>query len=401
MDNAAPPVVDDLEARVADFLERHGGLMADQVAFRGAQYDAGLAFVHFPVGLGGLGLPLTRQALVDEKLRDAGCTYHNLRLNPVGIGMVAPTILEYGTEQQKRRFLRPLFTGEEVWCQLFSEPGAGSDLAGLAARATWEDGTWVVNGQKVWNSLAHVASFGVLLARTDPDLPKHQGISYFLLDMRLPGIESRPLVQMTGVAEFNEVFLDDVHVPDDAMLGGRGDGWRIATTTLMSERAMLSGGAGGRGTGPVRTLLNLWARRRDALGEAERAIRRDQLADIWLRAEVVRLQGQRAKAMSRSVPGAYHSIGKLMWTELHQEIYEFCVDLEGADGMLHEAGYPLARADQLSSTPSISSQFLRSRASTLEGGTSEILRNMLGERLLDLPGEPRTDKNVSWRDIPR
>src|SRR5918911_372567 len=208
----------DLVSRVKELVAAvdHG----DQFAFRGAQYDAGLAWVHFPEGKGGLGIGRDKQAVVDAALRDAGVPYFDLAVNPIGIGMGAPTVLAYGTEEMHERHLRRIFTGEDIWCQLFSEPTHGSDVAGIPSRAVRDGDEWVVNGQKVWTTLAHVSRFGMLLTRTNPDVPKHKGLSYFVLDMQSPGVEVRPLFQITGEAEFNEVFLTDVRVPAENMLGG-------------------------------------------------------------------------------------------------------------------------------------------------------------------------------------
>ncbi len=210
---------EDLRRRVADFLAAHDPAKTEPLTFLRARYDAGLAWVYFPEGHGGLGLPRGLQPEVDRTFARAGTPGNNVRGNGIGLGMAAPTILAFGTEEQKKRFLRPLWTGEEIWCQLFSEPGAGSDLAGLASRAVRDGDTWVVDGQKVWTSHAHNARFAILVARTNPDVPKHQGLTYFLCDMTDPGVEVRPLRQITGEAEFNEVFLTDVRIPD-ARRGG-------------------------------------------------------------------------------------------------------------------------------------------------------------------------------------
>jgi len=215
----------DLRRRVADFLAAHDPATTDRLEFLRARYDAGLAWVSFPEGHGGLGLPRALQPEVDRLFDKAGAPDNNRRANGIGLGMAAPTILAFGTEEQKRRFLKPLWTGEEVWCQLFSEPGAGSDLAAVATRAVRDGEDWVVNGQKVWTSGAHHARFAILLARTDPDVPKHRGLTYFLCDMTVPGVDVRPLRQITGEAEFNEVFLTDVRIPDGQRLGAEGQGW--------------------------------------------------------------------------------------------------------------------------------------------------------------------------------
>ena len=392
----------ELQERVEALLEEVDPHASDQFTFRGAQYDAGLAFVHFPEGKGGLGLGRAKQAIVDQVLRDAKVPYHDLMVNPIGIGMGAPVILNHGTDEMHDKHLKKSFTGEDIWCQLFSEPTHGSDVAGIPSRAIKDGDEWIVNGQKVWTTLAHLSNFGMLLTRTNPEAPKHKGLSYFILDMHAAGVDVRPLYQITGEAEFNEVFLTDVRVPDDQRLGDEGDGWRVAITTLMNERVALGGGSGGKGGGPIRTLMNIWESKKDDLSKVERKIFRDRVAELWGRAEILRLTNQRAKALAKSGDaGPGGSIGKLFSAELNLEIYELCINLEGADGMLHPNGYPMIRSDEAYNAGSISGQFLRSRANTIEGGTSEIMRNILGERVLGLPGDVRVDKEVPWSEIPR
>jgi alkylation response protein AidB-like acyl-CoA dehydrogenase len=319
--------------------------------------------------------------------------------------MGAPTVLTYGTEEMKRQLLRRIFTGEDIWCQLFSEPGAGSDVAGLSCRAERDGDTWVVNGQKVWTTLAHVSKWGMLLARTDPDAPKHQGLSYFLLDMESPGVDVRPLYQITGEAEFNEVFLNDVRIPHTAMLGDEGDGWKVAITTLMNERSALGGGSGTRGGGPISVLLGLWeARARDTGSVAADAVLRDRITQLYIEAELLRVTSERARAAQRTGnPGPEGSVGKLAQAELYQRIWECSLDVLGADSLVYEQGYELrAPAGGRGDREALAKyQFLRSRANSIEGGTSEIMRNILGERVLGLPGEPRVDKEVPWKEVPR
>jgi alkylation response protein AidB-like acyl-CoA dehydrogenase len=259
---------------------------------------------------------------------------------------------------------------------------------------------WIVNGQKVWTTLAHVSNFGMLLVRTNPDVPKHKGLSYFVLDMHAPGVEVRPLYQLTGEAEFNEVFLTDVRVDDSNRLGNEGDGWRVAITTLMNERVALGGGPTPRGGGPIGELVEVWRSVSRELPAATAAVYRDAVADLWIRAELLRLTNQRAKASSSGgSAGPEGSVGKLASAELGKEIYELALDLLGARGMLHEPGYPLVRRS--GHPTALTSRFLRSRASTIEGGTSEIMRNILAERVLGLPGDVRVDTDVPWREIPR
>ena len=376
----------------------------DQFEFRGAQFDRGLAMVQFPEGLGGLGLSSRRlQTAVDSELRSAGVTYNDLLINPIGIGMGGPVVLTYATDEQKQRLLRPMFTGEEIWCQMFSEPGSGSDVAGLSTRAERDGDEWIVNGQKVWTTLAHVSRWGMLVARTNPDQPKHKGLTYFLLDMESPGVEVRPLHQITGEAEFNEVFLSDVRIPHDRVFGDVGGGWGAAVTTLMNERVALGGGVPKKGSGPIQDLVDVWKETRDSLDPVTGAVLRDRVADLWAQAEALRLTNWRAREASRGGnPGPEGSVTKLMSAEMNQHIYETCMDIVGAGGMLYEAGYERKRPDGLRGSDShVRYAFLRARANTIEGGTSEVMRNILGERVLGLPGDVRVDKELPWSEVPR
>ena len=305
----------------------------------------------------------------------------------------------------KQQLLRRIFTGEDIWCQLFSEPGAGSDVAGLATRAVRDGDDWVVNGQKVWTTLAHVSRWGMLVARTNPDVPKHDGLSYFLLDMKAPGVEVRPLYQITGEAEFNEVFLNDVRIPNEQMLGKEGDGWKVAITTLMNERTALGGGSGRKGGGPISVLLELLEgpRQRAPLGGAS-AMLRDRITKLYIESELLRLTSQRARAAGKAGnPGPEGSVGKLAQAELNKKIWECGLDVLGPDALVYEPGYELRRPagdDRQTPRQLAKYQFLRSRANSIEGGTSEIMRNILGERVLGLPGEPRSRQGHSLEGRP-
>jgi alkylation response protein AidB-like acyl-CoA dehydrogenase len=386
-----------VEEALERLLEAHDPATTDEVEFWGAQFDLGLAWVHFPPGYGGLGVTPGHQALVNERLGAAGVSRENLARNVIGYGMGAPTVLTHGSEEQKTRWLRPLFTAEEVWCQLFSEPSAGSDLAGLATRAVRDGDEWVVNGQKVWTTLAHTARWGLLVARTDPDQPKHKGLTYFVIDMDQPGVEVRPLRQITGEAEFNEVYFTDARIPDRYRLGGVGEGWRVSLTTLMNERVAIGSALPGRGEGAIAMAVALWE---EYGGDAAA---RDRLMRLWVEAEVLRLTNVRAaRARSAGVPGPEGSTAKLHWADLNKRIYAFCVDLMGAEGLLYPETYA-ARVPDASAMGRRSPQmnFLRARANSIEGGTSEIMKNILGERVLGLPGEPRVDKDLPWREVPR
>ncbi len=390
---------------VDEVLAEHDPKTTDKVTFRGALYDAGLAWIHFPEGWGGLGLPPTLQKVVDDKLRKAGAPSIDAT-QFFGIALAGPTVVSHGSDDLKSRTLRRMYTGEDPWCQLFSEPGAGSDLAGLATRAVRDGDEWIVNGQKVWNTMAHLADKGMLVARTDPDAPKHRGLTYFMVDMHAPGVDVRPLRQITGEAEFNEVYLTDVRIPDADRIGDVGDGWRVAMTTLMNERTSIGGGGGGgprpAGSGPIAEAVRIW---RDELTDHERGpATRDHLMDLWIRAEVLRLTNIRASQNRKAGnPGPESSIAKLAIALINKDIYEFCVNMQGPRGQVG-FDFEMRRADAvgLEGPPGASRKmFLRSRANSIEGGTSEIMKNILGERVLGLPGEPRTDKDVPWKDVPR
>jgi len=372
------------------------------IEFLGAQFDRGLAWVQYPEGDGGLGLTPKDQQTVQARLAAAGAPVSGLK-NPIGYGMCAPTIVSHGTDEQKRRYLRPMFTAEEIWCQLFSEPGSGSDVASLSTRAVRDGDEWLLNGQKVWTTLAHLSKFGLLLARTNPDVPKHKGITAFLIDMESPGVDVRPLYQITGEAEFNEVFFTDVHMPDAARLGAEGDGWRVAVTTLMNERVSIGGGIGRRGTGPIADAVRIWKERWSGNGSPQACALRDRLVSSWIRSEVTSMTNQRAAQVRRAgTPGPEGSVGKLAYAEENQRIYDLCMDLLGNEGMLYPAGYPMIRPERLGmGTADVHKAFLRVRANSIEGGTSEVMRNILGERVLGLPGDVRNDKELAWKDVPR
>jgi alkylation response protein AidB-like acyl-CoA dehydrogenase len=389
---------EELVGRKIDELLAAHPASSDPEAFLGAQFDAGLAFIHFPEGYGGLGLSRQLQSLVAERLREAGAPAPGAR-NPIGYGMAAPTILTLGTEAQRQRYLRPLFTCEEIWCQLFSEPGAGSDVASLATRAERDGDEWTLNGQKVWTTLAHRARFGIVLARTDPEAEKHRGITYFVVDMHAPGVEVRPLRQATGDAEFNEVFFNDVRIPDHERLGDVGDGWRGALVTLMNERVSIGGAVAPTGGGPIGTAVHLW---KQLTPDRQDGATKDRLLRLWVDAEVQRITNARAAATSKAgTPGPEGSTGKLGFAELNKRIYDLCVDLLGPQGMLYDS-YEMGRPDTAGSpTGSVQRMFLRARANSIEGGTSEVMRNILGERVLGLPGDVRVDKGLPWSQVPR
>jgi alkylation response protein AidB-like acyl-CoA dehydrogenase len=388
----------ELRGEVREFLAAHDPAQLEPLEFLRARFDAGLAWVHYPAGLGGEGLSRSLQQVVDEELAAAGAPGNRPERNGIGLGMAAPTILAFGSTEQKERWLRPLWTGEEIWCQLFSEPGAGSDLAGLATRAVRDGDDWVVNGQKVWTSSAHISSRALLVTRTDPAVPKHQGMTYFAVDMHAPGVEVRPLRQITGEAEFNEVFLTDVRIPDADRIGGVGQGWQVSNATLMNERVSIGGGAAPREGGMIGQAARTWREH----PELRTPGLHDRMLRLWTESEVARLAGIRLRQqLAAGQPGPEGSAAKLVFARLNQEITEFEVELAGADGLRY-ADWSLRRPETTNFFGRESGyRFLRSKGNSIEGGTSEILRNIIAERVLGLPTEVRVDKDVPWKDLPR
>ncbi|EHR51446.1 acyl-CoA dehydrogenase [Saccharomonospora marina XMU15] len=394
------PAVDatELRDRVKTLLEEHDPATTDRMEFLRARFDAGLAWVHFPPGLGGLGAPRELQSVVEAELAAAGAPDNNPRRIGIGLGMAAPTILRFGTDEQKRRFLGPLWTGEEVWCQLFSEPGAGSDLAALATRAVRDGDEWVVNGQKVWTSTAHTARWAILVTRTDPDVPKHQGMTYFVCDMTHPGVEVRPLRQITGEAEFNEVFLTDVRVPDSHRLGEVGEGWKVAQTTLMNERVAIGGNAMPREGGMLGKVTATWRAR----PELRTPDLHERLLRLWVETEAFRLAGARLRQqLAVGSPGPEGSGMKLAFARLSQALSGLELELLGDEGLRYD-DWTMRRPELVDFLGRHAGyRYLRAKGNSIEGGTSEILRNIIAERVLGLPSEPRVDKDVPWKDLPR
>ena len=391
-----------IDERIDHLLGEFPPSSTDAVTFLGAQFDLGLAWAHFPEGDGGVGGTPADHLRVLQRLARAGAPTAANR-NVIGYGMVAPTLVVHGTDEQRRRYLRPLFTGEEIWCQLFSEPGAGSDVAALSTRAVRDGDEWRIDGQKVWTTLAHISAFGLLIARTDPDVTKHRGMTAFLVDMRAAGVEVRPLYQITGEAEFNECFFNDARVGDDQRLGDVGDGWRVALTTLMNERVSIGGTVPSRGSGLIGEAVSIWRERWSARTDRHAQAMRSELLAAWVRNEVARLTNWRASDLRRAgTPGPEGSAAKLVFAEENQRTSALCVDLLGADGMLYGSTYPLVRPTESAfNSADPRKAFLRMRANSIEGGTSEVMRNIIGERVLGLPGEPRVDKDLAWKDVPR
>ncbi|MFZ6002909.1 MAG: acyl-CoA dehydrogenase family protein [Actinomycetota bacterium] len=345
--------------------------------------DHGWAGITWPVDSGGRGGTPAQQAIFTEEAARLG-------LSPgafaVGISMAGPTIIAHGTDEQRRRFLPPMQRGDEVWCQLFSEPGAGSDLAGLSTRAVRDGDEWVVNGQKVWTSGAHYSDLGILLARTDPDQPKHRGITYFLVDMHTPGIEVRPLRQMTGASHFSEVFFTDVRIPHERILGELNGGWAVAMTTLANERTMMGGGS----SGPVVKDLIELAR---SLGVQGNPLVRQGLAASWSRAQIMTYLGYRSRTRASQglPPGPEASVRKVAAAWNLKGNGELALLLQGAAGMLLGEDAPMGGRWQQS--------FLGAPSIRIAGGSDEIQRNVMGERVLGLPPEPRVDKHLPFRAL--
>jgi 3-oxochol-4-en-24-oyl-CoA dehydrogenase len=339
--------------------------------------EAGYVAPHWPKPYGRDAGPV-QQLVIDEELRAARSPRP---LNPIGIGWAGPTLLVAGTQEQQDRYLPGILSGAELWCQLFSEPGAGSDLASLTTRAERDGDEYVVNGQKVWTTFAHVARYGILLARTDPTAEQHRGISYFVVDMRTPGITVQPIKQMDGTAMFNEVFLDGVRIPAGEIVGDENDGWRLAKVTLGNERVSLSGEGALWGRGPTAyTLLDIV---RAHGGMSDPGVRQ-KLAALYIESEVLRLIRLRTvSAMVRGLePGPETSVRKALADEHGQHVMALAVDLAGTAGMLADRG-PFGDTD-----PTWVEGFLYSRALTIGGGTSEVQRNIIGERVLGLPRDP-------------
>ncbi len=340
-------------------------------------YQAGYVGITWPAEYGGRGLPYTYQAIVLEEAARAGARGH---LGTIGLNMAGPTIMAWGSEEQKRRFLPPLLACEEIWCQGFSEPGAGSDLGSVRTTAVAGGDHWVVNGQKVWSSYAHLADWCILVVRTDPAAAKHAGLSFLLVDMHSPGVEVRPLTQLTGDPEFNEIFLTDVHVPIDSMLGKPGDGWRVAMTTLLHERGTL----GFLLVAALERQLDLVVRLAgqtmpDGSRPADDPVVRDAIGREWAVLQGLRFTNYRSltSLVKTGIPGPEGSVAKLVWSEAHQRLTALAVEVQGLAGQLDGEGAVWDGYWQY--------HRLRSRGNTIEAGTSEVLRNIIAERVVGLP----------------
>jgi alkylation response protein AidB-like acyl-CoA dehydrogenase len=420
LDVASTTPVDEVLTAVRAWLEdevpaswlaagRRGGPAEVRTVRTRADYEAwypvfgvsGLVVPTWPVEYGGLDVPPNVARRIDEELRP----FNLGRLNPLGLNLAAPALFAHGSEEQRLRYLPPLVRNEERWCQLFSEPGSGSDLASLATRAEREGDEWVISGQKVWTTWAHLSTHAVLLARTDPEVPKREGITYFLIDLRQPGVDVRPLGHMGGEVDFNEVFLDGARVPDDQRVGEVGAGWKVANATLSGERQMVSGaGSGGvdRIGGSGADALVRLAKRLSAEGHPggwSDPVRRQQVVRLWCEEQVRGWTNQRVRAQLRAgrSPGPESSIGKVHQGELNQRIQLMAVDMLGAAA----TAWPGDLDSWAESLPYEVKGMLRSRANTIEGGTTEVNKNILGERVLGLPREADPWSKRPWREVPR
>jgi alkylation response protein AidB-like acyl-CoA dehydrogenase len=358
--------------------------------YQAALYDAGLAALTWPKEYGGQGLAGRYQTMFNDE--SAGYALP-VTVFTIGFGMCMPTVLAHGSEAVKQRYVRPAARGEEIWCQLFSEPSAGSDVASLRSTAVRDGDEWVLNGQKVWTSGAHYSQYGIVLARTDPDQPKHRGLSMFILDMHSPGITIRPLRQMNGGANFNEVFFDNVRIPATNILGEPGEGWRVAMTTLMNERVAIGAGRSTEKTSPlvpIATHLDL-ARSRGLTGDP---VVRQELADLLIRYWVLDMVGLRIRAAVTAgrVPGPEGSVAKLGGAMLAMRSAGVATRLAGVGAIAWPTGdVDAGRPSQV---------MLQAPGAGIAGGTNEVMRNILGERVLGLPKEPQVDRDVPFRDLP-
>ncbi|MER5322831.1 acyl-CoA dehydrogenase family protein [Streptosporangium roseum] len=351
-------------------------------AFMADLYDAGYSGISWPAEWGGQGLGQAEERAFAEEAKDFTLPTY---VFSIGLGMCGPTLVDLGTPGQKARHLRPLLRGEEIWCQLFSEPGAGSDVAALQTRATETEDGWVVSGQKVWTSVAQHADWGLLLTRTDVDVPKHKGLSMFVVDMHAPGVTVRPLRDMTGRAHFNEIFFDDVHIPAENLVGRVNDGWSCAVTTLLHERLSISSGVGmgGQKDNPV-----AFETLRHTVDTGDPLVK-DQLVELYIRSRALALFNQRLAQETKAgiFPGARGSAAKLLLAELSMFQADLATSLAGPEAVAYQDDGRLAGSIALA--PALS----------LGGGTNEIMRNIIGDRVLNLPPEPRVDKNVPFKDL--
>ena len=410
---------DEIRAAVTEWVAEHvpqtwrdaapGGRRAIREVRPRKDYEAwypafaatGLAVATWPVEYGGLDLPPAKARVAETVIAPLNLG----RLNPLGLHNTAPALFAHGTEEQRLRFLPPMVANQERWCQMFSEPGAGSDLASLAMRAEPDGDEWVLTGQKVWSTWAHESEFAICLARTDPTVPKRRGITYFLVDLSSPGVEVRPLRHIGGEIDFNEVWLEEVRVPDFHRVGTAGDGWRVAGATLAGERQMVAGvGSGGVdriGGGGIDSLLN--QARQDGIGPVER----DRLMRLYSEEKIRGWTNDRVRATVKAggTPGPAASIGKVQQSQLNQALQLAAADLAGMGSVAWLSGESSEGRDSIEAwathMPYVVKGMLRSRANTIEGGTTEVNKNVIGEKVLGLPREPDPYHDMAWQDVPR
>ena len=359
-------------------------------AWQKKKYDAGWAMLHWPKEYGGIGASsMERIIWANEEAKfdvPKG-------IFEIGLGMCGPVMMEYASEEQKERYLPPMAEGKEIWCQLFSEPAGGSDLAALRTKAEKEGDDWIINGQKIWTSGAHYSDYGILVVRTDPNVAKHKGLSYFFLDMKSPGVEIKPIKQLTGGAGFNEVYFTDVRIPDSQRLGEVGQGWQVALTTLMNERAAIGGGGGGVNVDLAYKIAS------EVMIDGKTATQdsavRAKLANWYVQESGLKFTGYRSMtALSKgTTPGPENSIGKLVGAPKNQEMASFCMDLMEMNGAIWD--------EELSKEAGlVQMSYMGSPGLRIAGGTDEIMANIIAERVLGLPQEPRMDKGMPFTDVP-
>jgi len=387
--NAEPKKPD--EAGADELSEREdAGVIAAAKAWQAKKFDEGWAVLTWPKEYGGQGLSRVESVVWNQEEAKFKTP---INIYGIGHGMLGPTLMAHGTPEQKERYLRDMARGQVVWCQLFSEPAAGSDLAGLRTSAVRDGDDWVINGQKIWSTGAHYSDWGMIVTRSDPNAPKHAGLTYFIVDMKAKGVEVRPIKQINGGSGFNEVFFKDVRVPEANRLGAVGDGWRVALTTLMNERVAIGGGAG---AGRFRDLLAVARKaRRNGRPAIEDSAVRQKLADFYIKSKGLQYTGMRTlTALSQGqTPGPEGSIGKAVGAPLGQQMAAFALELQGALGALHDDA--VVPQDGMWQDAYLGSPGLR-----IAGGTDEILKNIIAERVLRLPPEVRVDKDRPFRDIP-
>jgi alkylation response protein AidB-like acyl-CoA dehydrogenase len=405
MDFDTPPEDDPRRATVRAWLEANPSPTGPELV------EAGYVVPHWPEPWGLEADPM-HQLIIDDELRRAGV---RRPMNPIGIGWAAPTLLMAGTPEQQQRFLPPLLAGQEIWCQLFSEPDAGSDLAALSTRAERDGDEYVINGSKIWTSYGHLCNFGILIARTDPDAPKHKGISYFICPMDQPGLTMQPIIDMTTAHSFNQVFFDDMRLPADMLVGEEGEGWRLAKVTLSNERVSLSSAGSLWGAGPTAESLLELVR---AGGGCDDPSMRQRLARLYCEAEVLRLNRLRTLSarLAGKTPGPEASIQKVMADEHGQHVMELAKDLAGPAGMIEGSGPPgdidpslragvseinFQRDEFDEVEPIWHYGFMFSPALTLGGGTFAVQRNIVAEKVLGLPREPDVEQGMTWAETQR